>query len=174
MFNIKFDWRSRISALWYSIICYIILFFCITGCKNRDPDISQLWFYTYSGDTALINNTLTPANFLELKPDQTFTADLGKFLSGRWSLKDQQLFLNADNSEISILLLNSLKSNELQLQIGRSTAANFDGQPIPKMEKDPFSKANNLWRKSARSKESDEQIKNRLRNHFAFWVSYFT
>jgi hypothetical protein len=151
----------------------IALSFCASSCKNN-PEISQLWFYTYSGDADPDKNTLTPANFLELRPDKTFTSDLGKFQSGHWELKDQQLFLHGDNGEIDVLLVSSLKKNEIVLQVGKSTAANFDGQSIPDIEKDPFSKSRNLWRKKAIVKETDEQLKSRLRNHCGFWVSYFT
>jgi len=157
----------------YLLVLFLIIISCVSGCQNKS-DISKLWFYTYSSDQDPDQNTLTPANFLELRPDKTFTADLGKFQSGRWDLKDQQLFLHADNGEINILLVNSFKSKEIQLRIGKSNAANFDAQPIPQIEKDPFSRSNNLWRKPASSKETEEQLKIRLKNHCAFWVSYFT
>jgi hypothetical protein len=159
--------KVYIPALIFFLTC------CCTGCKNN-PEISQLWFYTYSGDADPDKNTLTPANFLELRPDKTFTSDLGKFHSGHWDLKDQQLFLHADNGEIDVLLVNSLKAKEIQLQMGKLNAANFDGQSLPEIDKDPFSKSKNVWRRKASSKETDEELKLRLRNHCAFWVSYFT
>jgi hypothetical protein len=143
----------------------------LSGCEK--PGISQLWFYTYSSDPDPDKSSLTPANFLELRNDKTFTSDLGKFKSGHWDFKDQQLFLHANNGEIDILLLNFLKSKEMQIQTGKSNAANFDGQPVPEIAKDPFSGANNLWRITATRKESDEQLKSRLKNHCKFWVSYF-
>jgi len=156
---------------------FLILFISIasvSSCLNTTPSINQLWFYTYSSDTSLDKNTLTPANFVELRADKTFTADLGKFQSGRWNMKDQQLFLNAENGEIDILLVNELKSKEMQVEVGRASAANFDGQPLPKIEQDPFSQKNNLWRKPAVAKESEVQLRKRLRNHCGFWVAYFT
>ncbi|HEX3766958.1 MAG TPA: hypothetical protein VHT72_01225, partial [Puia sp.] len=143
----------------------------LSGCEK--PGINQLWFYTYSSDPDPDKSSLTPANFLELRSDKTFTSDLGKFKSGHWDFKDQQLFLHANNGEIDILLLNFLKSKEMQIQTGKSNAANFDGQPVPEIAKDPFSGANNLWRITATRKESDEQLKSRLKNHCKFWVSYF-
>ena len=39
---------------------------------------------------------------------------------------------------------------------------------------DPFSAANNRWRLPATRKETDEEIKGRLRNHCRFWEYYFT
>ena len=144
----------------------------ISGCETKSG-ISQLWFYTYSSDPDPDKNSLTPANFLELREDKTFTSDLGKFQSGHWDFKDQQLFLHADNGEINILLVNFLKSKEMQVQTGKSNAANFDGLPVPEIVKDPFSRPNNIWRKTATAKETDEQLKSRLRNHCTFWVSYF-
>jgi hypothetical protein len=152
----------------------ILPLFIFTACQFNKPNISQLWFYTYSSDSSIDPNTLTPANFLELRPDKTFTSDLGKFRSGHWSQKDRQLFLNADDGDISILMINELKKNEIQLQSGHTNAANFDAQPLPAIEKDPFSNANNNWRKIAVAKETDVQIRKRLRSHCGFWVAYFT
>jgi hypothetical protein len=151
----------------------IVLVTITNGCQSK-TGIGQLWFYTYSSDPDPDKSSLTPANFLELRSDKTFTADLGKFQSGHWDFKDQQLFLHADNGEINILLINFLKSKEMQVQTGKSSAANFDGLPVPDILKDPFSTLNNRWRKPATTNESDEQLKARLRNHCTFWVSYFS
>jgi hypothetical protein len=156
----------------YLLVLFLIVTGGLSGCENKSG-ISQLWFYTYSSDPDPDKNTLTPANFIELRSDKTFTSDLGKFQSGHWDLKDQQLFLHADNGEINILLIHSLKSKEMQVQTGKTDAANFEGQSLPELVKDPFSRSNNLWRKTATSKETDDQLKNRLRNHCTFWVSYF-
>ena len=156
----------------YLLVLFLLITGCLSGCQNKSG-ISQLWFYTYSSDPDPDKNSLTPANFLELRNDKSFTSDLGKFQSGHWDFKDQQLFLHADNGEINILLVNFLKSKEMQVQTGNAKAANFDGQPVPEIVKDPFSRSNNLWRKTATAKETDEQLKSRLRNHCSFWVSYF-
>jgi hypothetical protein len=156
----------------YLLILFLLITGCLSGCENKSG-ISQLWFYTYSSDPDPDKSSLTPSNFLELRNDKSFTSDLGKFQTGHWDFKDQQLFLHADNGEINILLVNFLKSKEMQVQTGNSKAANFDGQPVPETVKDPFSRSNNLWRKTATAKETDEQLKSRLRNHCSFWVSYF-
>ena len=152
----------------------ILPIFILCGCQFNKPQISQLWFYTYSSDSLADQNILSPANFLELRPDNTFTADLGRFRYGQWSLRDQQLFLTADDGDINILLINSLRSHEIQIQAGHDHAANFDAQPIPPIEKDPFSNSNNLWRRVARGRETDVLLRSRLRNHCKFWVAYFT
>ncbi len=157
----------------YVFIVQVLIIVFLCGCLNFKPQINKLWFFTYSSDTSIDKVSLTPANFLELRSDKTFTSDLGKFHSGHWNLKDQQLFLNTEDGEINILLINDLKMNEMQVHFGHSTAANFDGLPIPKIENDPFSRVNNLWRINATTKETDDQLKKRLRNHCGFWVSYF-
>ncbi len=146
---------------------------CLSGCQKSKPDISKLWFYTYSNDSSVDNVTLTPANFLELRPDKTYTSDLRRFNTGHWDLKDRQLFLYNEKGTIDILMINDLKTNEMQVQIGNSSAANFDGLRVPEIENDPFSKSNNLWRITASTVESEYQLKQRLRNHCGFWVSYF-
>src|ERR1700704_1355809 len=115
-------------------LSYFLILFAtfISSCETKSG-ISQLWFYTYSSDPDPDKNTLTPANFLELRSDKTFTSDLGKFQSGHWDFKDQQLFLHADNGEINILLIHSLKSKEMQVQTGKTDAANFEGQSLPEL-----------------------------------------
>jgi hypothetical protein len=151
----------------------LILSLCSSGCLNSKPDIGKLWFYTFSNDSSIDRVTLTPANFLEIRPDKSFTSDLGKFHSGHWILRDQQLLLNDEEGTVDVLLINDLRENEMQIQVGHSNAANFDGLPVPKIENDPFSKSNNLWRIIARNKESDTELKKRLRDHCRFWVAYF-
>jgi hypothetical protein len=153
---------------------YYLVGICLSSCNHAKPGISQLWFYTYSSDSLTDKNNLTPANFLELRPDGLFTSDLGKFRSGRWFLKDQQLFLKGDDGSENILFINELQSAEMQVRIGQADAANFDGSSLPEKIRDPFSKANNQWRIPPDTKETDTQIRARLRNHCGFWVNYFT
>lgn len=157
----------------FIFIILVVIATCLNGCMNIKPEISKLWFYTYTSDSTIDKGSLTPANFLELRADKSFTSDLGKFHYGHWHLRDQQLFLNAEDGDIEILLINDLKPNEMQVQTGHSKADNFDGLLVPKLENDPFSKANNLWRIAALTRESDQELKTRLRNHCSFWVSYF-
>jgi hypothetical protein len=157
----------------FSSIRIVVITSCLSACMNAKPSIGKLWFYTYSSDSSIDRVSLTPANFLELRPDNTFTSDLGKFHYGHWNLKDQQLFLNAEDGDINIVMINGLNQNEMQIQVGHSSASYFDGLVLPKPEDDPFSRTNNLWRIHAATKETDDQIKKRLRNHCSFWVSYF-
>jgi hypothetical protein len=154
------------------LVCFFSLVI-FSSCRNGNPGISKLWFYTYSSDSSVDKNNLTPANFLELSPGGLFTSDLGKFKSGHWSLKGRQLFLRADDGTVNILFINELKSDEMQIRANQANAAHFDALPVPKMSEDPFSKANNLWRICAKSKETDNQIRTRLRNHCNYWVNYF-
>jgi hypothetical protein len=164
--------RSKMFVKKEMLICFFIV--AIFGsCLNSKPGISQLWFYTYSNDSSFDKNNLTPANFLELSPDGLFSSDLGKFKSGLWSLKGRQLFLRADDGTENILFIDELKPDEMQIRTNQADAAHFDASPVPKKGRDPFSKANNLWRISARSRETDNQIRMRLRNHCNFWVNYF-
>jgi hypothetical protein len=169
----KFFYRMKINIQKTSLVCFLIPVI-FTGCLNNKPEISRLWFYTYSSDTAIDKNNLTPANFLELRPEGLFTSDLGQFKSGRWSLKDQRLFLSADDGSEIIVFIEQLKKGEMQVQTIQSKEAHFDASPIPKIDEDPFSKTNNLWRIPAKSKESDDQLRLRLRIHCRFWVNYFT
>jgi hypothetical protein len=52
--------------------------------------------------------------------------------------------------------------------------ANFESQPLPSQSaEDPFSRENNRWRIPALRKETDMEIRDRLRNHCQFWEVYF-
>lgn len=155
-------------------IASVFFVLCLNSCNRMQTDVSQLWFFTYSGDTLTDKPGLTPANFLELRPDNQFAADLGKYQSGRWSKKDQVLILTADNGDVKKMVILELKTAEIQLKAGQSGTANFDGFPLPAIEKDPFAKNKNLWRYRATARETDDEIKQRLRNHCEFWVSYFS
>src|SRR5579864_129859 len=107
----------------FSSIRMVVITSCLSACMNAKPSIGKLWFYTCSSDSSIDRVSLTPANFLELRPDNTFTSDLGKFHYGHWNLKDQQLFLNAEDGDINIVMINGLNQNEMQIQVGHSSAS---------------------------------------------------
>ena len=155
-------------------LIYLVIGFIFYSCRNSKPSISELWFYTYSSDSILEKNNLTPANFMELSPGGLFTSDLGKFKFGHSSFKGQQLLLRSGDGKEDTLIIKELKQDEMQVRTNQDDVVHFDASPVPKMSNDPFSMQNNLWRISARNRETDNQIRARLRNHCKFWVSYFT
>jgi hypothetical protein len=48
---------------------------CLTQCDSfpKRKKIDQLWFYSYSSNAGETDNSITPANFLSLQPDGSYT-----------------------------------------------------------------------------------------------------
>jgi hypothetical protein len=159
----------------------IFLYLLITGltmsCHFANNHVPLLWFYTYSTASSGNRDTsLTPANFINLEKDGSYTRDFGHYDYGRWTIKENKLTLINYKNEETVFTVNSLSRNEMQLTVDGIRADNFANQPdFFKSESDnPFSKQNNEWRIPALKKESDTEIKNRLLNHLLFWEKYFT
>src|ERR1700733_5403952 len=87
-----------------------------------------------------------------------------------------QLILTGYDKNKSIVPVNYITDKELQAGPAKGPFDNFESQPLSfsSTAENPFSKENNLWRIKAPAKETPEQLKERLRNHFKFWEVYFT
>ena len=147
-----------------------------SGCMFAGNPLSKLWFYTYSnGSTTGRDTLLTPASFLELRADGSYTRDFGRFDYGSWTRKDQQLFLTNQRHTTYVYPLGGVTDKDMQLTLSKGTQGDFEGLPLPseKEAEDPFSLVNNRWRIPATHKETDEEIRRRLANHCHFWQKYF-
>lgn len=147
-----------------------------TSCISKKEQLSALWFYTFStseGDSG--NIKLTPANFIDLKADGTYTMDFSGFDYGRWESEGKSILLSNQQSKKIVLPIMLLKTKDMQLQIGKGAIANFESRPgtFTSNSLNPFSIENNQWRIRATKKESEEQIKKRLKNHCKFYEVYF-
>jgi hypothetical protein len=162
----------------YLVTFLIIALLQLTGCiLAHDNGINRLWFFTnYNNLTTGNDSVLTPASFLNLQKDGSYTNDFGVFEYGIWKLKGRQLYLTDSKNKTSILAIEYLSGNEMRISSDHFPAASFESQPgsFKSPERNPFSKENNLWRIHARGKESDLQVKIRLLNHLKFWEVYFT
>jgi hypothetical protein len=167
----------------------VCLAFTLTACVHmRVPrNLASLWFYTYKSDSTLNRNDslittglkskeLTPANFLELRPDSSFNRDFGRFEYGTWTVKDNRLILTNQEQECIGYDFHYTGGEELELNIDKGGIAHFEGHPILEQSprSDPFSKENNLWRIPAIRKETEAEISIRLIHHCHFWETYFT
>lgn len=167
-----------------TILLAACLTLTLTACFHmRDPrHLTSLWFYTYNSDSTLnINDSLspmelTPANFIELRPDSSFNRDFGRFEYGTWTVKDNRLSLTNQAQETIVYDFHYMGGDDLELAVGKGKKAHFEGHPIPgpAAQSDPFSRENNLWRIPATRKETDPEIRARLLNHCHFWETYFT
>lgn len=159
------------------IILFSTIAFCIsqTGCLSNQKKIDQLWFYSYSSDATDRDNSITPANFLSLQPDGSYTRDFGKFEKGTWEEKKSSLYLKSNTGTIEFPI-RSFSGNELQLASNKGTILHFEkvARNFSSPAEDPFAIENNLWRIHATKKENAEEIRSRLRNHFRFYELYFT
>jgi hypothetical protein len=160
------------------IVVYVFLIAILTqsGCLSKNKHLDRLWFYTYSsGDVKNEVAEATPASFLYLKTDGSYTRDFGKFDYGTWKLEKSELVLSSKTNQRIIFPIKKFFNNELQLTSAKGTVLNFESQPGKFLltSDDPFSVENNQWRVPATKKETDAQIKNRLRNHCRFNEAYF-
>jgi hypothetical protein len=158
----------------------IFLLFCLaiflTQCDNfqKRKKIDQLWFYSYSSNAGETDNSITPANFLSVQPDGSYTRDFGKFEEGTWEEKNSTLYLKSKTGIIEFPV-KSLSENELLLVSKKGSILHFESiaRNFSSMADDPFASANNQWRIPATKKENEQEIKSRLKNHFRFYELYF-
>lgn len=154
----------------------ILLLAAATGCTLLVNPLPKLWFFTDgTGNPPGMNEPLTPASFIELRPDGSYTRDFGRFDYGNWLRKGNQLILTSHDHKTTTYPLTMPTSTEMQLSLSANYVAGFESKAIPAedQKKDPFSLVNNRWRIPATHKESDPEIRQRLYNHCQFWETYF-
>ena len=136
--------------------------------------IDQLWFYSFSSNTEEADNSITPANFLSLHADGSYTRDFGKFEQGAWEEKNSTLYLKSKTGIIEFPV-KSVSANELQLVSKKGSVLNFESvaRNFSSPADDPFAVTNNQWRIPATKKENEQELKSRLKNHFRFYELYF-
>lgn len=170
--------------------CYLLLLWCITvfvSCTAKKDPLVKAWIYNDSqGDKAQLENIkayngtmeygLTAANFIDLQADGTYTSYLAFFDSGKWFFRNNTLILVNHNRQIIELQVNKMDdkelicTNKMKRKVYRFSATpnEFAGA-----SENPFSTLNNQWRIKATHKESDAELRARLKNHFSFWEKYF-
>lgn len=147
-----------------------------SGCSLMVNPLTRLWFFTYgTGAPEGKDTMLSPASFLELRPDGSYTRDFGRFEFGTWLKKNGQVLLTSHDRHLTALTFSLPGPGEMQLTMTGGYVAEFDSRTIPaqKGRLDPFSLENNRWRVPPNHKESDAGIRDRLRNHCEFWAAYF-
>jgi hypothetical protein len=147
-----------------------------TACQQAADPAGKIWFYTHTTDSPELTDSLTPACFINLEKDGSYTSDFGHFDYGKWVYSNKQILLSGYQGNKSVMAINYLTGNEMQVGSPKGPFDNFESQPAAytSVAENPFSKDNNRWRIKAVAKESAFQLKNRLRNHFRFWELYFT
>ncbi|HYE53482.1 MAG TPA: hypothetical protein VD996_01515 [Chitinophagaceae bacterium] len=159
------------------LIIALFVIAALSKCGTDQDKLSKVWFYERTSGAAASSDTLlTPANFLSLRPDGSYTRDFGKFEYGTWKFEEGRLSLTNQRNRTVHLKITFNTPNKIAIDLGNGKMADFYGPgPLDPTtpEQDPFSKQNNLWRIPATQKETDEQLRQRLLNHCKFWEIYF-
>jgi len=119
----------------------------------------------------------TAASFMNLQPDGKFTSYFSAFDYGNWKLQDSTLVLTNHNKGRLVLDVKKLGPKEMVcINKSNNKVYRFNGFPnsFSSDAESPFSITNNLWRIKANHKESDDEIRVRLKNHFKWWEKYFS
>jgi hypothetical protein len=161
------------------VVCFFVLVLVLTqnACLFRKEQVDGLWFYTYKSGADLSDDlAATPASFIQLLPDKTYTRYYAGFDFGQWERKDSLLLLRSLKGKTVSFPIRLLMGNELQLVTRVGNIVHFEKQPgiFSSDSQNPFSIENNHWRIPAMKKETDAQLKNRLRNHCRFYELYFS
>ena len=96
--------------------------------------------------------------------------------SGKWYFRENNLILVDYKKQLLELEVKKLGKAELVcLDRKRKKVYRFTGYEnnFVTETQNPFSSANNQWRMKALEKENDDEITERLKNHFLFWEKYF-
>lgn len=101
----KYEKKYTLASLCIIILTGMLLgsASCINIFMHND---SGLWFYNYSSGEPALNVNLTPASFLFLNPDKTYTLDFGKFNYGKWIETGDTLVLHSVNGEVNKYCIN--------------------------------------------------------------------
>ena len=172
------------NSYWLNLF---VLTCTIISCKDKNDLLQKVWLYNedqtkeqvienltkYGG---IKDHRLTAANFIDLQPDGTYSSYLNSFENGKWYYKEQNLILVNRKKELVELVVNKVDDKELVCTDKMKRAVyRFNGLPndFTATAQNPFSVENNQWRIKAKHKESDSELRARLKNHFSFWEKYF-
>jgi hypothetical protein len=161
----------------------ILLYSCIT----RSERLDRAWLFTmaeYPDENAqtdyvadMINPMrLSQESFLNLQENGNYSSYLGSYEQGQWELKENRLILKPSAGwKVIPFEVRSVNDGKMQLFYApRAALYSFEGYDnfFSRPSDDPFYYANNKWRIKAAHKESDREIKVRVRNHFRFFEKY--
>jgi hypothetical protein len=168
---------------------WLLLWFTATfaACRPEKDRLVKAWIYNDSQDKkeqlediysygGAMEYGFTAANFIDLQPDSTYTCYLESFDSGKWFFKDHSLILINHSRQILELQVNKVNSKELICTNKmKGKVYRFSATPnhFAYKSENPFAEVNNRWRIKAKHKESDAELRARLKNHFSFWEKYF-
>ena len=168
---------------------YLFIVVVLLSCKSKEESgFEKAWLYNddLSKDEQMEDvfkyggapeYGFTGASFMNLQPGGKFTSNFNVFDYGDWQLQDSNLILTNHSKGKLVLDVKKLDSKQM-VCINKSNhkVYRFNGFPntFSKEMESPFSISNNVWRIKANHKESDTEIRARLKNHFRWWEKYFS
>jgi hypothetical protein len=166
---------------------FFIFATAMISCTAKKDPLARVWIYNEeqakeqiiengSKYNAVKDHDLTAANFIDLQPDGTYSSYLSSFENGKWYFKEHNLILVNKKKQIRELMVNKVDAKELVCTDKmKRTVYRFNGYPniFSSAMQNPFSPHNNQWRVKAQHKESDAELRARMKNHFSFWEKYF-
>jgi hypothetical protein len=122
-----------------------------------------------------------PVRSFNISPDFTFTKNNRNAMeAGTWNFNEatKTLIFKYKDGGSDTYKLRALAANEMKLTnigIKSETVLKFvsDGNHYKEKTDDPFYIANNKWRVAPRSSESDEAIKQRLKDNLHFFILFY-
>ncbi len=175
---------SLTNRHWYGL-CLLVC--ALVSCSSPKDPLAKVWLYNEDQTKEQIienasvyggvkNHELTAAHFIDLQPDGTYSSYLGSFESGKWYFKNQHLILVNRKKQILELMVHKIGQKELVCTDKmKRTVYRFEGHPnvFSSAAQNPFVPQNNQWRIKAGQKETDAELRGRMKNHFRFWEHYF-
>lgn len=159
----------------------------IVACEEKQEPVNKAWIFQKveftEGETDYSVEAINPMNldvssFLDLQEGGKYTSYFGHFDQGEWELKHDTLLLKPSGGWLIIpFKVQSNKNGKMQLFYNPRKAIytfeGFENSVFNSGLENPFSYSNNKWRQKPETRESDEEIAARLKNHFRFYETYF-
>lgn len=153
------------------------------ACTPKSEQLPKVWFFITEdilqnhdkASKGKLPEILTSLSFIDFQPNGYYTAYLEDFEFGKWTMVgSDQIALENSNKQTRIVSIKKLTNKELQFTL-QNRMYSFEGfeNKFTSTAENPYSVENNKWRIKATHKESEKEIRERLKNHFLFWEKYF-
>jgi hypothetical protein len=170
------------------MLCLLVTTGILFSCTPQKDVLVKAWIFNdapnqNTGDNAGIepgfatDSHFNTGNFIDLQADGTYSCYFPVYETGKWFFKDQMLILVNRKKDMLELQVKKVDDEELVCTNKlKRTIYRFKGLPnnFLSQAENPFSVSNNLWRIKPLKRETDEQLRKRMKNHFTYWKQYFS
>ena len=169
------------------ILCLLVTTGILLSCTEKKEVLVKAWIFNDAanekdmpgkgiGPGLELDHRFNTANFIDLQADGTYSSYLPLYETGKWFYKDQMLIMVNRKKEMLELQVNQVNEDELMCtNKQKGTIYRFKGlrNDFATTSENPFSMNNNLWRIRPARRETDEELRKRMKNHFTYWKQYF-